>query len=59
MSDILQFGEDMPSCPTCGRRLMITDKPVRRDDDGDIHAGICIDHGTWLVQSCEEEEELD
>lgn len=54
---VLLFGEEMPTCPECGRRLMVSEAPVREDQDGPIHAGICPEHGAWLVQDAPEDED--
>ncbi len=56
---ILLLGEEMPSCPECGMRMELSDRPVRHDADGPINAATCPVHGTWLVQDCVEEEDED
>lgn len=54
---ILLVGEEMPTCPECGRRLSASDRPVMRDDDGPIYVGTCPEHGTWPIQEDAEEED--
>lgn len=59
MSDrdaILLMGEAFPECPTCGKRLIMSDNPVDQDEDGPIYAGVCTVHGTFLLQDDPEEE---
>lgn len=44
------MGEEMPECPICGVRLIVSDEPVDVDEDGPIYLGICQTHGEWLLQ---------
>lgn len=54
---ILLLGEEMPTCPECGRRMELSDRPVGHDADGPINAAVCPEHGTWLVQDVEDDDE--
>lgn len=47
---IIMMGEEMPECPICGVRLIVSDEPVDEDEDGPIYLGICQTHGEWLLQ---------
>lgn len=57
--NILLVGEEFPTCPECGVRLAVSDKPVDADKDGDIYAGHCVTHGIWLLQDAPEDEDED
>lgn len=47
---ILIMGEEMPTCPECGRRLVVSDAPIGQDAEGPIYVGMCQEHGAWRLQ---------
>lgn len=54
---IYTFTDSPFTCPDCGRRLDF-DEPVDEDADGPIYEGMCPLHGSFLVQSVEEEDDV-
>jgi len=59
-TEIYTFGaEDLPTCPTCGVRMVQSDVPASHDDDGPIWVAWCETHGEILVQFFDDEEEDD
>ncbi|SKB49976.1 hypothetical protein SAMN06295937_100791 [Sphingopyxis flava] len=54
--EILVIGQDdAATCPVCGKRLDVCDRPISHDAGGPVYAGTCPEHGAFNWQVEEEE----